>query len=301
MRSIRICALVAVLLDCVVGTIETSAEELTRTSGLAVGPQYAATHVYVAPADFERFVASILATFGGTTSPRGIVTITPTPSRTISQVVHTPVGALSVFGFKTPIPYPFGVERTGYLVTDLDAAVRSAAGYGADIIVAPFDDPIGRDAIIAWPGGVHMQLYWHRTAPSYAKLQTVPDNRVYVSAQRADAFVHDFVDFSGGKVVADNPRAPGIAIGRPGDVYRRMRIVSDFGNLSVLVTEGHLPYPYGREITGYAVANLSDTLGKAKAVGVNVLVAPYNGEQGQAALIEFPGGHIAEIHSSSND
>jgi len=84
-----------------------------------VGPQYDTTHVYVAPEDFDRFVASLLATFGGKTTKEGVFTVTPTPSNIMSQLVLTPVGTLSVFGFKTPIPYPFGLERTGYLVTDL--------------------------------------------------------------------------------------------------------------------------------------------------------------------------------------
>ena len=30
---------------------------------VAVGPQYDTTHVYVAPEDFDRFVASLVATF----------------------------------------------------------------------------------------------------------------------------------------------------------------------------------------------------------------------------------------------
>ena len=51
---------------------------------------------------------------------------------------------------------------------------------GADVTVAPFNDPIGKYAIIQWPGGVNTQLYWHTTAPSYAPLQTIPENRVYV-------------------------------------------------------------------------------------------------------------------------
>ncbi|MFX8676754.1 glyoxalase, partial [Acinetobacter baumannii] len=87
----------------------------------------------------------------------------PTPSQTISQLVLTPVGTLSVFGFKTPVPHPFGLERTGYLVKDMDAAVQSAKANGADVIVETFPDPIGRDSVIQWPGGVNMQLYWHTT------------------------------------------------------------------------------------------------------------------------------------------
>ena len=90
-------------------------------------PEYDSTHVYVAPDQVELFVASFIATFGGSSSKPAEVTVTPTPSTTISQVIFTPAGFLSVFGFKTPIPYPFGEERTGYLVRDMDAAVAAAA------------------------------------------------------------------------------------------------------------------------------------------------------------------------------
>src|SRR5262249_27292285 len=150
---------------------------------------------------------------------------------TISQLVLTPVGTLSVFGFKTPIPYPFGLERTGYLVTDMDAAVKSASAHDADVNVATFPDPVGRDAIIAWPGGVHMQLYWHTKAPNSPALETVPENRVYVSPARADAFVRDFVAFAHGKVTSDDRRAPGIEIGTPNRTFRRIRVESTFGKL----------------------------------------------------------------------
>src|SRR5271168_1801365 len=102
------------------------AQTATATSNVAVAPQYSSTHVYVAPTDFDRFVASVIGTFGGTALKKGVFSVTPTPSKTISQLVLTPVGTFSVFGFETPIPYPFGSERTGYLVTDLDLAVRSA-------------------------------------------------------------------------------------------------------------------------------------------------------------------------------
>src|SRR6202050_2600309 len=122
----------------------------------------------------------------------------------MSQLVMTPVGTFSVFGFKTPIPYPFGSERTGYLVTDLDSAVRLAQREGADVIVSTFPDPIGRDALIEWPGGAPMQLYWHTQAPHYATLERIPENRVYLSPARADAFVKAFVGFSQGRVTADD-------------------------------------------------------------------------------------------------
>lgn len=269
-----------------------------KTADVAVGPQYDTTHVYVAPQDFDRFVASLVATFGGRITKQGVFTVTPTPSSTMSQLVLTPAGTVSVFGFKTPVPYPFGLERTGYLVTDMDEAIRAAKATGADVLVAPFDDPIGRDAVIQWPGGVNTQLYWHTTAPSYAPLQTVPENRIYVSPERANAFVRSFIAFSHGRVVSDEPHAPGIEIGRPADTYRRVRVESKFGKLTALVTDGHLPYPYGREMTGYEVANLTDTLAKAKAAGVEVLVAPYKTEERDAVIVQFPGGYIAEIHSA---
>jgi hypothetical protein len=213
--------------------------------------------------------------------------------------VLTPAGTLSVFGFKTPVPYPFGAERTGYLVTDLDAAVHAAQADGADVLVTQFNDPIGKDAVVQWPGGVNMQLYWHTTPPSYPPLKTIPENRVYVSADRVAAFVKSFLAFSHGKIVSDNARAPGIEIGRASDTYRRIRISSIFGATAVLVTDGHLPYPYGHEVTGYEVANLGDSLAKARAAGVSVLAGPNTADKRDSAIVQFPGGYIAEVHSAS--
>jgi hypothetical protein len=266
---------------------------------VGVGSQYDTTHVYVAPDDVDKFAASFTATFGGQSTKQVVVTVTPTPSSTTSQLIQTPVGTVSLFGFKTPIPYPFGAERTGYLVADMEAAIKAARAAGADIIVAPFPDPIGRDAVIQWPGGVNMQLYWHTTKPNYAAYQTVPENRVYVSPDRADAFVRSFVRFSRGKIVSDNGRAPGVEIGRAGDTYRRIRIESVFGKMTVLVTDGQLPYPYGREMTGYEVPNLAETLGKARAAGVTVLVDAFNADHRDIALVQFPGGYVVEVHAAS--
>src|SRR5580693_7114602 len=282
------------------GATTAAARVVAPTPNVAVGPQYDTTHVYVAPEDFDRFVASLLATFGGTTTKQFVLTITPTPSSTMWQLVMTPAGNLSVLGFKTPVPYPFGAEKMSFLVTDMDAAVSAARADGADVFVAPFNDPIGRDAVIQWPGGVITQLYWHTTAPSYTPLQTVPENHAYVSADRAAAFIESFLAFTQGKVVSDDARALGIEIGRPSDTYRRVRIQSNFGKLTVLVTDGHLPYPYGHEMTGYEVSDLGATLTKAKAAGVQVLVPPYTADQRTSAIVQFPGGYIAEIHSSSS-
>ena len=276
------------------------AEATTATPNVAVGPQYDTTHVYVAPSEFDTFVASLVATFGGTTSKKGVFTVTPTPSKTMSQLVLTPVGTISVFGFETPIPYPFGSERTGYLVIDMGSAIRAARATGADILVSPFKDPIGLDAIIQWPGGVNTQLYWHTTAPSYEPLQSIPENRIYVSSYSVGAFLRSFRAFSYGEVISDDAHAPGVEIGHASETYRRIRVQSKFGKVTVLVTDGHLPYPYGREMTGYEVADLSNTLSKAKAAGVDVLVGPYQAGQRMAAMVQFPGGYIAEIHSLVN-
>jgi len=295
------CVALVLTLGLAVGSLHVSAfaqsAQTAETVSVAVGPQYDTTHVYVPSADFDHFVASILQTFGGKTAQAGVLTVTPTPSSTRIQLVLTPVGTLSVFGFKTPIPYPFGLERTGYLVTDMDEAVRAAKATGADVLVAAFNDPIGQEAIIQWPGGVNTQLYWHTTAPSYTPLQTVPENRVYVSPDRVDAFVRSFLAFSHGSVVSDEARAPGVEIGRPAETYRRVRIESKFGKLTAFVTDGHLPYPYGREMMGYEVTNLAETLTKAKAAGADVLVPPYKTEERDAVVVSFPGGYIAEIHS----
>jgi hypothetical protein len=300
MRTIKICFALAILVAAVGTSLAVDETALAEGPSLAVGPQYDTAHVYVALEDFDRFVESLIATFGGTKSQAAVINITPTPSETKWQAVFTPVGTFSVFGFKTPIPYPFGSERTGYLVSNFDAAIDSAKSNHADIVVAPFQDPIGRDAIIAWPGSVLMQIYWHTTPPHYAKLQTVPENRVYVSADSADTFVKGFTAFANAKVVSDDQGAPGIEIGRPNDVYRRVEIDSLFGKVAVLVTDGHLPFPYGRETTGYDVDDLSDTLTKAKAAGANIVVEPYSVAGRRAAMVQFPGGYIAEIHSSKD-
>jgi hypothetical protein len=298
MRLVRALPATVFTILLIIGTVRVDVSQQRATANVAVGPQYDTTHVYVAPDDFDRFVASVLATFGGTTTKQVVATVTPTPSSTLSQLILTPVGTISVFGYKTPVPYPFGVERTGYLVSDIDVAVRAARATGADVLVTPFDDPIGKDAIIQWPGGVNTQLYWHTTPPSYKPLETIPENRVYVSPDMVDAFIRSFLSFSKGDIVSDDDRAPGIEIGRPRDTYRRVRISSNFGKLTVFVTDGQLPYPYGRELTGYEVTNLGETLAKAKAAGATILVGPYQADQREASFVQFPGGYIAEIHSA---
>jgi hypothetical protein len=295
MKTIKLLAFAAIFVGMTGELSQAQSSGAVRTQ--AIAPQYDTTHVYVAPGEVDHFVTSFLGTFGGTSTKQVVVTVTPTPSSTSSQLLLTPAGSLSVFGFRTPIPYPFGLERSGYLVRDMDRAVRGARSDGASLLVGTFPDPIGRDAVIQWPGGVNMQLYWHTIAPSYPKLQTIPENRIYISVDRLAEFVKDFTRFSDGKVVSDEIYAPGIEIGRPGDTYRQVRIESGFGRFVVLATDGHLPYPFGQELTGYEVAKLTETLDKAKATGAVVLVGPYSAEGREAALVKFPGGYIAEIHA----
>jgi hypothetical protein len=265
----------------------------------AVGPQYDTTHVYVAPADFDKFVTSFVATFGGTTSKQGVFQVTPTPSQTMSQLVLTPAGSISVFGFTTPVPYPFGHERTGYLVSDMDAAVTSAVKAGATRLVTTFPDPIGRDALVQWPGGVNMQLYWHTAKPNYPALATVPENRIYLTADAADVFVKRWLAFSHGTITADVKAAPAAAIGQPAKTYRHIQITSGYGKMAVIVSDGQLPWPYGRDLTGYEVADLTVTLAKATAAGAETLVPSQSEGDRQAAIVRFPGGYIAEIHSAT--
>src|SRR5580700_3990738 len=265
--------------------------------GVAVGPQYDTTHVYIAHGDLDAFVNSFAATFGGKPSQRTVGNVSPVASSTEMQSVRTPAGALSVFAYQTPVPFPFGLERTGYLVGDMDQAIIDARAAGAEVIVEPFKDPIGIDAVIQWPGGVKMQLYWHFKPSTSPPLETIPDNRVYVSPDQADNFVRDFAGFAGGTVIADDKHVDAGEIGRPGETYRRIRIKSLFGNMQVLVTDGHLPYPFGHELTGYQVQDVGATLEKAKAAGAKVLSAPYKAGDRSTAIVEFPGGYIAELHS----
>ena len=279
-------------------SVSLAKEAASNAPGVAVGPQYDTTHVYIAPGDFDTFVNSFTGTFGGKPSPRGTFNVLPVPSSTEGQYVWTPVGTLSTFAFLTPIPYPFGQERTGYLVTDMDQALKLARVAGAEVIVDKFKDPIGFDAVIQWPGGVKMQLYWHFKAPSYGVLETVPDNRIYVSRDAADTFVRDWLRFSQGKVVADDRKADAGEIGKPGETYRRIRIESGLGKMQVNVTDGHLPYPFGHEISGYEVKDLDATLAKATSNGAKVLVPRYDASDRSSAIVQFPGGYIVEVHAT---
>jgi len=290
--------LVAAFLQPLAAQASDAKTKPTGRTAIAVGPEYGTTHVYVASSsDLDALVNSLIATFGGTAAKSYVANVTPVASSTELQAVVTPVGLLSVFAFQSPVPFPFGEERTGNLVTDMDQALKAARAAGAEVIVEPFKDPIGVDTIIQWPGGLKMQLYAHFKPSTNPRLETIPDNRVYVSPDRADNFVSGFVRFSQGKIVGDDKRADAGEIGRPGETYRRIRIASLFGNMQVMVTDGHLPYPFGHETTGYQVKDLAATLDKAKAAGAKILSAPYTAKDRGSAIVEFPGGYVAEVHS----
>ncbi|MFE4513918.1 VOC family protein [Kitasatospora sp. NPDC056783] len=268
-----------------------------RHGRFAVDPRYDATHVYVEPGTEQAFVGSWTATFGGTATAPVSGQVTPTTSRTTTQVVSSPVGPLSVFDYTTPVPYPFGTERTGWRVTDLDEAVEAARADGAAVTVAPFADPIGRDAVVQFPGGISTQLY-QLTAPTDSPpLASVPENRLYLPPDSVGAFLRSYLSFTQGRIVSDDRKADGAAIGRPGTTYRLIRLTSGFGATTVAVTDGHLPHPFGRELTGYGVPDLGATLERAKAAGAEVLSGPVRAGGRDSAVVRFPGGYIAEIHT----
>jgi len=55
----------------------------------------------------------------------------------------------------------------------------------------------------------------------------------------------------------------------------------EVGKLTAMVTDGHFPYPYGRETTGYEVTNLTDTLTKPKQAASTcsyLRIRPTNGK-----------------------
>ena len=294
-RTLRF-SLTAGVLMCGMATAAITAPQ--PTVNVAVGPQYDSTHVYVTPADLDAFVSSFVATFGGYANKPVVSTVTPTASSTQLQSVMTPVGAVSTFAYTTPIPYPFGLERTGYLVTDMNQAILAARAAGASILVEPFKDPVGIDAVVEWPGGVKMQLYSHFVPPSYEPLSFVPENRVYISPDRIDNFTNAFIRFSRGKVISDDWHANGAELGEPRQLYRRIRIESKFGKMQIMATDGHLPYPFGHDISGYEVGDLTETLAKARSHGATVLVEPVEITDRRTAVVQFPGGFIAEIHSA---
>ncbi|MFE4973603.1 VOC family protein [Kitasatospora sp. NPDC056651] len=63
------------------------------------------------------------------------------------------------------------------------------------------------------------------------------------------------------------------------------------------MTDGHLPYPFGRELTGYGVPDLGAALERAKGAGASVLWGPVTAGGRGSAMVHFPGGYVAELHT----
>ena len=218
----------------------------------------------------------------------------------MSQLVLTPAGTLSVFGFKTPVPYPFGVERTGYLVTDLDAAVQAAQADGADVLVSAVQrshrqgrrDSMARrrehaallahDAAIV-PGAQNDSGEPRLRFPGPGKRIRSQLSRRFRTARLFPTMRTRRESRSG---------APPIPTGASGSLRSSARWPCSSPT-------GILPYPYGREMTGYEVANLAETLAKPRPRVCQSWLGPISADERSSAIVQFPGGYIAEIHSAS--
>ena len=296
---VAVAAVLLALLPATRGQAPRADAAVDAGPGVGVGAQYDAPHIYIQHGMEEAFVHSWLDTFGGTATQPLQLDVTPTPSQTLSDIVLSPVGTLSVFDFSTGIPYPFGQESVGDMVSDLGAGVTAATGSGATVLVAPFNDPVGKDAIVQFPGGVDIQLWIHNVPAVFSPLATIPDNRFYLDPVAADSFIRDWLAFSHGHIAVDDRSANGAEIGLPGTRYRKVLIDSAFGETLVIITNGQLPYPFGRDTMGYAVADLSATLARAKVAGAQVLWGPYREAGLATAIVEFPGGYVCELHQGT--
>jgi hypothetical protein len=273
----------------------------SQAQPVSYGPQYAVAHVYLEPGTMPAFVRSWEATFGG--SHYDFVdnaNVTPTPSKALWTFITSRVGHLSVFDYHTPKPHPFGEERTGWGVTDVDKALKAAKRSGAYELVAPFDDAVGRDAVIQFPGGLNTQLWLNFTLPTLPTLTTTPENRVYITEDTLRPFLSSYLQFTHGRIVQDENRADAAEVGEPNQAMHRISITSRFGRTVVFVTDGHLPHPYGDESIGYEVTDVNSTIAKAKATGADVLTEPHTANGRTSAVVRFPGGYVAEVHQNAS-
>jgi hypothetical protein len=67
----------------------------------------------------------------------------------------------------------------------------------------------------------------------------------------------------------------------------------------ISTADGDSNYPFGDEVSGVSVANLTTTLAKARANGASVLWGRYAGQGGDSTLVRFPGGFVTEIHDGT--
>ena len=87
---------------------------------------------------------------------------------------------------------------------------------------------------------------------------------------------------------SDIRAVPGVA-GRLGAVAVGMRG-------KIFLFGGYIVDNQGGQIK-YQVQDLTATLKKATTAGVKILSAPYTTEDRTTAIVEFPGGYVAETHS----
>ena len=98
----------------------------------------------------------------------------------------------------------------------------------------------------------HAALLAYDQTDRMRRSETVPENRVYVSPDAGRRLRQQLPAFLATERSYRTTRgAPGVG-NRP---CRKTPIVASgsrsvFGKMTVLVTDGHLPYPYGRELTG---------------------------------------------------
>lgn len=116
----------------------------THARALAAGLQYGTTLVSVALGRFQPFHRQLCREVWRQQVESGVFQVTPTPGRPLSRLVLAPSGTISSFRFKTPIPWPPAAARPGYLVADIETAMKVAREHGADGGVDMFPDPIGR-------------------------------------------------------------------------------------------------------------------------------------------------------------
>ena len=305
MKRTGIFGLVALAVTTAVVTVSAGSADGTQdaagrvTPVQAYGVAYDASHVYVQHGKLPEFIKSWEATFGGTNNPPAAFGITPTPSTALASIIHSPVGLLAAYDYQTPIPFPFGSEQTGFGVHGPDNAVRVARRVGATAPVAPWTGPVGREAVVRFPGGFSSQVWEQFDMSGFTPLTTQPEFRVYLSEDTVNAFLASYLPFTGGKVVSDVRAADGGEIGAPGTTYHRVRIKTPFGDTVVLANQGDWNYPYGRDTTGYTVTDVAGTIAKATASGATVRSGPYRSKDRTSVLLEFPGGYLAEVHDGT--
>ncbi|WIX77247.1 hypothetical protein QRX50_38515 [Amycolatopsis carbonis] len=267
-----------------------------RTPVKAFGVEYDASHVYLQHGKLPAFIKSWEATFGGTDNGQNTFQITPTPSKALASIIHSPVGLLAAYDYQTPVPFPFGAEQTGFGVHDPDLGADAALRSGAAVTVTPWTGPVGREAVVQFPGGFASQIWKQFDMSGFTPLTTQPEFRVYLPETTVNAFLASYLKFTGGSVISDVRKADGGEVGAPGTTYHRIRIKTQFGNTVVLAGNGDWTYPYGRDTTGYTVSDVNATVAKAAANGATVLSGPYKSKDRTSVILQFPGGYIAEVH-----